>query len=578
MNHKLTSYLILITVCLVSFSCETGSEHPELGTRVVSKLSDTGKFPVGDESKIYVAFRNKGMRKIDFWVQGDDPGKELKDSIDEAGEQLLSQESGFDSIEICIAHDFTSISPGLRNIRRWNMYRGIEGVEYKYMESEMTFCPTRMIANNENFPDTLRIFIQRYGYSSSVIADRGLSVKRFRANQFLFFPSSDNKKTGDRLEEMFRGNKLVLRSDVTKRSVRRLAKYMADWLVRSIQPDGRLVYKYWPSMGVESSANNMIRQFMGTIAIGRWKDFTGDGSIRYKHKSNLRYNMDRFYKEDRDVSVGYIQYGGKAKLGAASLAGIAIVESDIRGELGSCEQMLRNLTFRLWKENGRFRTFYKPERDDNHNFYPGEALLYWSILYSEDPDEMLLKRFMKSFEYYREWHLKNRNPAFIPWHTQAYYNIWKITGNEELKDFIFKMNDWLVSVMQGEEKYDDFKGRFYSRSPYYGPPHASSTGVYLEGLIDAYKLAKSTGDRVRQERYRRSILMGLRSVMQLQFTDEVDMFYVSRRDMVKGGIRTTVYDNEIRVDNVQHNLMAVIKILKEFRKEDYHYTGGESEL
>lgn len=576
MNYKLTLYILILALCLLS--CELGTQDPELGTRLVSKLMDTGKFPDAGESKIYFVFRDDGLKKMDFWVVGDDLEKEMKSSVDEAAKLLLSQGQDFDYIEICIARDFRDIPPRQRDIRRWNMYRGIEGVEYQYNSSEMSFCPTRMIANNEDFVDTLRIYIQSFGYSPSVFTSRRFSLRRFRADQFLFIPSADNKKSGDTIEEMFRGNKVVRQSEVTKQSVERLANNMADWLVRNIQPDGRLVYKYWPSMGVESSANNMIRQFMGTIAIGRWEDFSGDEKILEKHRTNLMYNLDRFYKEDRDKSVGYIEFSGKAKLGAASLAGMAILESDIEKELGSKEQMLRNLTFHLWNDNGRFRTFYKPERDDNHNFYPGEALLYWSLLYSEELDEFLLKRFMKSFEYYREWHLKNRNPAFIPWHTQAYYNIWKFTGNEELKSFIFKMNDWLISVMQSEggEKYDDFKGRFYSQSPYYGPPHASSTGVYLEGLIDAYKLAKSSGDKARQESYRISILKGLRSVMQLQFADEIDMFYVSKKDMVKGGIRTTVYDNEIRVDNVQHNLMAVIKILNEFQKEDYHIKGIEA--
>ena len=50
--------------------------------------------------------------------------------------------------------------------------------------------------------------------------------------------------------------------------------------------------------------------------------------------------------------------------------------------------------------------------------------------------------------------------------------------------------------------------------------------------------------------------------MQLQFADDIDMFYVSKRDRVFGGLRTTVYDNQIRCDNVQHTLMATLKILE----------------
>jgi hypothetical protein len=93
--------------------------------------------------------------------------------------------------------------------------------------------------------------------------------------------------------------------------------------------------------------------------------------------------------------------------------------------------------------------------------------------------------------------------------------------------------------------------------------------VYLEGLIDAFVLAREIGDKAHQEKYRKAIVLGLRSSMQLQFGDEVDLYYVRDKQRVLGGMRTEVYDNEIRVDNVQHVLMGVQKILQEFRPEDF---------
>ena len=42
-----------------------------------------------------------------------------------------------------------------------------------------------------------------------------------------------------------------------------------------------------------------------------------------------------------------------------------------------------------------------------------------------------------------------------------------------------------------------------------------------------------------------------------------------QRDRVEGGLRTTVYDNAIRVDNVQHGLLAVMDTLETFRAADY---------
>jgi hypothetical protein len=137
---------------------------------------------------------------------------------------------------------------------------------------------------------------------------------------------------------------------------------------------------------------------------------------------------------------------------------------------------------------------------------------------------------MRSFRYYRDWHLgENLNPASVPWHTQAYFMVWQETRDPELKDFIFEMNDWLLSIQQGPEDvpYADMAGRFYAPHGRYSPPHASSTGVYLEGLSDALRLARAVGDSERTEKYDAAIRLGLRSLLQLQFDGDADAFYVA---------------------------------------------------
>jgi hypothetical protein len=88
-------------------------------------------------------------------------------------------------------------------------------------------------------------------------------------------------------------------------------------------------------------------------------------------------------------------------------------------------------------------------------------------------------------------------------------------------------------------------------------------------LIDAFVLAQRHGQTQRADRYRTAIVRGLRSIRQLQFRSDDDMFYVSRRERVLGGVRTEVYNNTIRVDNVQHGLMAILKILSQFGEADF---------
>jgi hypothetical protein len=278
---------------------------------------------------------------------------------------------------------------------------------------------------------------------------------------------------------MERGNQLIKLSQVDHESVQGLTRGMTEWMWRQVQSDGRMVYLYWPSRGRESSGNNMIRQYMATLCLqrlARWHDTPEAMDLALQ---NLKYNFAHFYREEN--GVGLIEHDGKAKLGAAALAALAIVESPFREQFAAQEAALLRMTLEQQRPDGSFRTFYGSDRDDNQNFYPGETLLLWAALLDEAPNEDLSKRFDRAFLYYRTWHRENRNPAFIPWHTQAYYKVWLRTKDERLRDFVFEMNDFLVGFQEWDDsRYDDLRGRFYDDDRrQYGPPHASSTGVYI---------------------------------------------------------------------------------------------------
>ena len=310
---------------------------------------------------------------------------------------------------------------------------------------------------------------------------------------------------------------------------------------------------------------------MATIALGRLARATGDPEIAAASRRNVEYNLATFYRLDGDLGL-IVDADGEVKLGAIALAALALIEHLDRAAFAAQESALRRQVEALWNPDGSFRTFLVPaDRNDNQNFYPGEALVMWATLLQEQPDPALLNRFMRSFRFYRDWHRADRNPAFIPWHTQAYVSLWRDTREWEPASFALEMNDWLAEFQQWDDApAPDLRGRFYDPDhPEYGPPRASSDGVYLEGLIAAYGLARDLGDAARAESYRVAIVRVLRNAMQLQLTDDVDMFHVSKRDRVAGGMRTTVYDNEIRVDNVQHVLMGVLTVLEMFEAGDY---------
>ncbi|BBK32315.1 hypothetical protein EDC65_1113 [Stella humosa] len=350
---------------------------------------------------------------------------------------------------------------------------------------------------------------------------------------------------------------------VTDEWVRALAHRLGGWLLAQTAPDGRLAYKYWPSRGAESAANNSVRQFMGTLALGRFARWTGDPEALAAAERNLDYQLRTFYRAQPDGSA-VIEHGGSAKLGAAAIAGLALLEAPSTPERADALGRLARGIELLWRPSGAFRTFHHPpDRNDNQNFYPGEAALFWAHLYARERDPVVLTRLLRTLDHYRDWHRANRNPAFIPWHVQAHAALYDATGLDQRVPFIFEMVDWLLPMQQWETAPDeDMRGRFWDPArPDFGPPHAASTGAYLEGLAAAIGVARAVGENKRAKLYEQAFRRGLRSIGQLTYGDEMDFFYISRRNRVNGGVRTEVYDNTIRVDNVQHPLMAILGMI-----------------
>lgn len=537
-------------------------------------LSTLPEFPgVGGPSHpIYVCLRSRGKKVHDVWSKAEDVVGAIAEAIALAKEKAPSEVATVDAVqvEMCVEWERVDLrDEAARRRLRSNVHRGVRGVEFELGGRISRFTASNMIANNRDFPKVLDAFREEHRLTERDLEAK-TKVRTFESRQFLWRKSAD----GPRMDEMFRGGTLVDVEEITESKVREMERVLGDFVAKSVQKDGRMIYMWFPSRATEDSKrNNQIRQWMATVSMCRTAKFRDDRKLAELAEHNIRYNLRKFYQASGNLGLIY-EGKDKVKLGAVALATLALFEHPRREQFKRYEQRLWATIDHLWRDTGEFRTFFKPaDRNDVQNFYPGEAQLAWAFRWEESRDEALLDRFMRSFRYYREWHLdpRNRNPAFVPWHTQAYYKVWKITRDDELRDFVFEMNDWLLSMQQWDlSQYPDTLGRFYDpQRPHYGPPHASSTGVYLEGLIDAFAMARELGMKDRAEAYRRTIVRGLRDAWQLTFKDDVDMFYVADREYLRGGLRTTVYDNVVRIDNVQHNQMAILKILSVFEPGDY---------
>jgi len=606
----------------VGFAEPSDKQIEELGSWVAAVYaSAAGEAPVflrEATGSAYVGLRDQGKLLGEAWGADGNMAESLADALAKAKD--LAGSASADMVEINLAHSFETVeTPDAKNLYRKASGKrvGIRGIELTYDDHYERVPPTTMLAAGERFGPVVKRFFKSASITHDQFVANGGKARVFESQQVIVrLPTGEGVK-------LLRGNVYVKPEEVTRASTQATTDLLIDWMLTNLDEDGRMAYLWLPATSSEKpNDNNMIRQWMATNALIKAAEHRQDPALWARAAKNIDYNLEHFYAQEAEL--GLIKYSGKVKLGALSLAAMAIVNHPERARWKTQEEGLRRTVAKLWNDDGSFECYYpaggSADRDGNvQNFYPGETLLLWAQLYRETRDPELLRRYDKSFRYYKDWHLdsrdpKRRRPSFVPWHTQAHFIVWEVLRGDvpavepatspdpgtdaepapsdltpegwpigavpevpapiqadELAAFVFDMNDWLVTHMAvwEDSAFDDEKGRFYSRTTDYGSPHASATGVYIEGLIDAYEIAKRTGDTARQARYAKALARGIRSVMQLQYVDDIDMYYVTDRERTKGGLRTTVLRNEIRVDNVQHVLMGVIKVLDRFEPHEF---------
>lgn len=506
----------------------------------------------------YVALRQSGVLLCDYWLDKGEVFNALRGTIT----STISHE-GFqkaDAIELCLTHHYCRVS--LKNFfsKFPNTKKGVRGIKLKYQSRVAIYSPTQMIANNLSFSEVFDSFLDSNSLSAQAFENGGGIIEAFEARQILINLDSSTSAT------MYRGNQIVPLAEMSSQTISDMLGSMGKWLLRICAENGRLIYKYLPSTDQPSDDNNLNCQLIATLGFIRYAKFTGQSDHLNLADQNLAYNLAQYYR--LQSGIGGTEHQGKVELGTTALAALATLEHPQSDRYREIFQMLYQEIREYWQPNGSFSTGYQ---SCAQNFNPGAALLLWASLYQKNHDEHLLQRCRRSFFYYREWHLAHRHPAFIPWHTQAYALLYDETGDPIFRDFIFAMNDWLLLMQQWDElRSIDAQGRFYNpEHKEYGLPHAATTGHYLQSFIDAYRLAWQNNDTARANAYELAIWRGLRHIRQLQFKDDVDMFYIKERSLVEGSVRTTVYDNTICIDNVQQSLIAILKLhqLPEFPKQ-----------
>lgn len=354
------------------------------------------------------------------------------------------------------------------------------------------------------------------------------------------------------------------------------------WLLSNMREKGLFRYIYNPKPDDYPDQNNAIRQLMASRLLAEMTRENPD--LLPMHRKNVEFHMKHWYKEDGDKA--YVLYSGNSKLGAIAMLLRTLVWSPDYEKYQEQAAKLANGILSLMAEDGSFDPFYvKPEyaydKDYLLTFYSGEALVALAEYHMKTGRQDILEKTLKSQDFYVDRYVthmaQNYYPAYVPWHSISLNLLWKITEKPEYAQAIFALNDELLKILDTTDQV----GRFYNpKFPQYGKPHASSDGVYTEGLAYAYEIARLTGEKTKEETYLSALSIAVENIAKLQYTKtSLKDFDFERPDRALGAIRYSVDRTGVRVDSVQHSMDAMRKIMILFgMREEILFTESKADL
>jgi len=505
--------------------------------------------------RIFITFLNNGEIRCCQGGYAVDSNKTVKEDIEIAVEKcikdkrfggvLRSEEIKSLAVVTDILYNEQEVSSkNLKGLEK-EIELGINAIKIVGENSSAYFKASVPIEKRYSLKKTLERLCEKAKLDKNCYTDENVSLYKYDSMSF---------KSARSLEivDLYRNSVLVdiekITPDVLEQSI--LAGY--NWFSNHIDFEKNILnYLYYSNSGAYSKDDNHVRRMAATWAVSKLSSFYNKDNLRPLVESTLDYYLKNSVKKN---NIRYINID-EPKLAYNAFAILAMIDQKNYPDRNKIMAELAGAILNQQRQDGSFSTIFEKDSNKSVDYYPGEAMLSLMELYLETGEEKYAEAVEKAFPYYRDYWRNNKNTAFIPWQTQTYKLLFDKTGNNDLSDFVFEMNDWLIdNYQQFSNQYVDYIGGFKSKP-------GASTSAYLEGLADAYLLAKEIGDLNHIKKYEESCKNAVRFVLQTQFKKD-DTFYVTDIQKTLGGFKMSPLNISLRTDSTQHAVLGLLKVYK----------------
>ncbi len=377
--------------------------------------------------------------------------------------------------------------------------------------------------------------------------------------------------------------------------------WAADYLVSSIDEEGRIRYLYETARDRDSKSYNLIRHAGTTYSILQVYDRTRFEPYKLAAVQAMHYLFEHC---DRDRRTGHYlpedhpdfgeslfvvslpkggQSEGDVHLGGAGLALVMIdqyVEAtgDTATFLEESRAMARFLVASQ-KADGEFLSFparhagEPPCRDEVSPYYPGESILGLVRLYSYDPNPLWLDTAVRAADWLIDVRDKGKDESEVAndhWLMLGLSYLYLYTEDPRYLDhsiaicravefqYLKNQNAWA--------KYPDYQGG------YYDPPRSTPAATRGEGLgavLETCTLAGKDCDWIEN-----LLMETIRHEMLSQYDPDM-AFWMPNRAKAFGAFNGGLLDMGIRNDFVQHNMSSLLGAERHLlRREGVVVPGG----
>jgi len=407
---------------------------------------------------------------------------------------------------------------------------GIQALRIKKNNHDALFKNSVPIHFGWDLNTTLEKLCVKAGLPKQAYQDTTTDI--FTYDTLEFSEDVDNK-----LCDFYRGNALILPSDVNASRLNHAIKIACRFLSNAILPSGEVHYWFLPHTH-EGKTENSLASITRIIA-SLWQlalTSTNKDDIN-RAKKAVQLIVDRYFAYEKSLGFLRIDYQTHLGLNSFLLLFILTIHDE---EFLSKEKNL--LIFWMQSQLNDKKTAFLVSGDAEF-LYPAQALLAFIALFKHTNDQQYLNIVESVFPYYEKIYRNDTRALLNCWFSKVCFELFLITKNKRYANYILNSCDQLLMYQIPEGYADlDMIGVFSQEGL------SIPTASCAENLIHGYQIAKTQAESHRVEKYNSSIQKALRAILQCQ--------------LPSGGFKASIFNPASRIDHTQHALSAIYSFMK----------------